>query len=214
MAEAFAAALRLRVVVAPRAAAALSGRSVGGGDRGPVETGSRAASRIVNPRLCTVCNRDLFYSYRLEGPVTGRQGCVAWAASGVNLRPSRAGCATNLAAVEAADRWSSLRCGPGRDDSPRLLVATKYLDVGRDGGAASRQESGSWGRTGQKDWRRSGSRWSDAFEFHFIGHLQSRKVRQVLPYVSLIHSVESISLVEELDQEGGGGGTRCCWRST
>ena len=36
---------------------------------------------VVNPRLCTVCNNDLFYSYRLEGPVTGRHGCVAWAAA-------------------------------------------------------------------------------------------------------------------------------------
>jgi hypothetical protein len=33
---------------------------------------------VTNPRLCTVCNNDLFYSYRLEGPVTGRHGCVAW----------------------------------------------------------------------------------------------------------------------------------------
>jgi len=32
----------------------------------------------------------------------------------------------------------------------------------------------------------------------FSGHLQSRKVRQVLPYVTLIHSVDSISLIEEL----------------
>ena len=43
-------------------------------------------------------------------------------------------------------------------------------------------------------------RWNGAFEFHFIGHLQSRKVRQVLPCVTLIHSVDSISLVEELDR--------------
>jgi copper oxidase (laccase) domain-containing protein len=34
---------------------------------------------VLNPRLCTVCHNDLFYSYRLEGPVTGRHGCVAWA---------------------------------------------------------------------------------------------------------------------------------------
>lgn len=34
--------------------------------------------RVVNPRICTVCNRDLFFSYRADGPVTGRQGCVAW----------------------------------------------------------------------------------------------------------------------------------------
>jgi YfiH family protein len=36
-------------------------------------------TQIVNPRLCTVCNKDLFFSYREEGPATGRQGCVAWA---------------------------------------------------------------------------------------------------------------------------------------
>jgi hypothetical protein len=36
--------------------------------------------QIVNPRLCTACNTDFFYSYRREGPVTGRQGCVGWAA--------------------------------------------------------------------------------------------------------------------------------------
>jgi copper oxidase (laccase) domain-containing protein len=35
-------------------------------------------SQVVNPRICTVCNSDLFYSYRAEGPVTGRHGCVGW----------------------------------------------------------------------------------------------------------------------------------------
>jgi hypothetical protein len=33
---------------------------------------------VTNPRLCTVCNNDIFYSYRAEGPVTGRHGCIAW----------------------------------------------------------------------------------------------------------------------------------------
>ena len=37
--------------------------------------------QIVNPRLCTSCHTDLFFSYRKEGPVTGRQGCAAWIAS-------------------------------------------------------------------------------------------------------------------------------------
>jgi YfiH family protein len=36
--------------------------------------------QVVNPRVCTVCNTDLFYSYRKEGPVTGRHGCLAWVA--------------------------------------------------------------------------------------------------------------------------------------
>jgi len=46
--------------------------------RALVEIGVPRA-RVLNPRLCTVCNNDLFYSYRVEGPVTGRHACVAWA---------------------------------------------------------------------------------------------------------------------------------------
>ncbi len=37
--------------------------------------------QVVNPRLCTACHSDIFYSYRKEGPVTGRQGCVGWVAA-------------------------------------------------------------------------------------------------------------------------------------
>ena len=38
----------------------------------------------------------------------------------------------------------------------------------------------------------------DRFEWHFIGHLQRRKAKIVVPRVSLIHSVDSARLVEEL----------------
>jgi len=42
------------------------------------ELGLREQS-IMNPRLCTCCNREFFYSYRSEGPLTGRHAVVAWA---------------------------------------------------------------------------------------------------------------------------------------
>lgn len=38
-------------------------------------------------------------------------------------------------------------------------------------------------------------------EWHFIGHLQTNKVRQVLPHVSLIHSVDSERLLRLIDSE-------------
>jgi hypothetical protein len=41
--------------------------------------------------------------------------------------------------------------------------------------------------------------YGDAFEYHFIGHLQSRKTKLVLPIVSLIHSVGSMSVVQEIE---------------
>ena len=37
--------------------------------------------------------------------------------------------------------------------------------------------------------------------FHMIGHLQRNKVRQVIPYVSMIHSVDSVRLAAAIEQE-------------
>lgn len=42
----------------------------------------------------------------------------------------------------------------------------------------------------------------DLFTWDFIGHLQSRKVRQLLPYVRYIHSVASDSALEQLGRHG------------
>ncbi len=36
--------------------------------------------------------------------------------------------------------------------------------------------------------------------WHFIGHLQSNKVRQIVPFVALIHSVDSAELLEEINR--------------
>jgi PLP dependent protein len=40
------------------------------------------------------------------------------------------------------------------------------------------------------------------FRWHFIGQLQSRKVKDVLPHVELIHSVASDSALRKLEQHG------------
>ena len=39
-------------------------------------------------------------------------------------------------------------------------------------------------------------------EWHFIGHLQRNKVKYIAPFVSLIHSVDSIELLREIDRQG------------
>ena len=41
----------------------------------------------------------------------------------------------------------------------------------------------------------------DGAPLHFIGHLQRNKVRQVVGKVSLIHSVSSLELLEEIDRQ-------------
>jgi PLP dependent protein len=40
------------------------------------------------------------------------------------------------------------------------------------------------------------------FHWHFIGQLQSRKVKQIVPYVELIHSVASESALRQLERHG------------
>ncbi len=37
-------------------------------------------------------------------------------------------------------------------------------------------------------------------KWHFIGHLQSKKVKQVIRYTHLIHSVDSLKLIAEIDK--------------
>jgi pyridoxal phosphate enzyme (YggS family) len=38
--------------------------------------------------------------------------------------------------------------------------------------------------------------------WHFIGHLQSNKVKMIAPFVHMIHGVDSIKLLEVIDKEG------------
>lgn len=39
-------------------------------------------------------------------------------------------------------------------------------------------------------------------EWHFIGHLQSNKVKYIAPFVTLIHSVDSLKLLKEINKQG------------
>ena len=43
-------------------------------------------------------------------------------------------------------------------------------------------------------------------EWHFIGHLQTNKLKMVLPYVSLVQSVDSIHLLEAINRWGDANG--------
>jgi pyridoxal phosphate enzyme (YggS family) len=38
--------------------------------------------------------------------------------------------------------------------------------------------------------------------WHFIGHLQRNKVKQIAPFVHLIHGVDSLRLLEEINKQG------------
>ncbi len=40
-------------------------------------------------------------------------------------------------------------------------------------------------------------------QWHMIGHLQRNKVKYIAPFIHLIHSVDSIKLLREINKEGG-----------
>jgi PLP dependent protein len=42
--------------------------------------------------------------------------------------------------------------------------------------------------------------------WHFIGHLQSNKVKQIIPFVYLIHGVDSLRLLKEIDKQAAKAG--------
>jgi len=96
-------------------------------------------------------------------------------------------------------RLEAARLRGGWTQPPRLLAATKYLTVEEMEiltGAGIRLVGENRAEELEAKW----VRWNGVFDFHFIGHVQSRKVRRILPYVSLIHSIDTISAVEEIER--------------
>ncbi len=83
-----------------------------------------------------------------------------------------------------------------------ILVASKYVPL-EEMGALAEAGVELVGENRLGDLAAKRERWGDAFTWDFIGNLQSRKVRDVLPLVRLIHSVASDSVIKELGKHGG-----------
>jgi PLP dependent protein len=83
-----------------------------------------------------------------------------------------------------------------------VLVATKYVPDEEMGTLA---EAGVRlvGENRQQDLAAKRERWGDAFSWDFIGNLQSRKLKQVLPLCRLIHSVATDSVLDQLGKHAG-----------
>src|SRR3954465_15501802 len=89
-------------------------------------------------------------------------------------------------------------------DRVEILAATKYVPV-EEMGALAEAGVPLVGENRQQDLVAKRERWGDAFEWDFIGNLQSRKVKQLLSVCRLIHSVASESALEQLGRHGGPG---------
>ncbi len=92
---------------------------------------------------------------------------------------------------------SALERGGRSPGDVKLLVASKYyapeqMEILRDLGV------GLVGENRAEDLVAKQDSYGEDFDWHFIGHLQRRKAKDVVGRVGLIHSVDSVRLIEEL----------------
>ncbi|HVO54913.1 MAG TPA: YggS family pyridoxal phosphate enzyme [Solirubrobacterales bacterium] len=82
-----------------------------------------------------------------------------------------------------------------------ILVACKYVPL-EEMGALAKAGVTLVGENRQQDLAAKHDRWGAGFTWDFIGNLQSRKVKQILPLVRLIHSVATDSVLDQLGKHG------------
>jgi len=87
-------------------------------------------------------------------------------------------------------------------EAVEILAAVKYVPL-EEMDALAEAGVELVGENRQQELEAKHARWGDAFAWDFIGNLQSRKVKRILPLCRLIHSVASESALEQLSRHGG-----------
>ena len=100
-----------------------------------------------------------------------------------------------VSADEVRERYLRLRDEAG----PRVTVvaATKYVSLD-DLGVLAEAGVEVVGENRAQDLAAKHARYGDAFRWHFIGHLQSNKVKVIDPICELVHSLDSESAARRL----------------
>jgi len=86
-------------------------------------------------------------------------------------------------------------------DSVTIVAATKYVSLA-DMGALVEAGVTVVGENRAQDLEAKHAEYGDAFRWHFIGHLQSNKVKVVNRICELVHSVDSLSAARRLEVPG------------
>jgi hypothetical protein len=114
------------------------------------------------------------------------------------LDPGRV--AENAARVREEIATAALLSGREPDDVA-LLAAVKYVPLEELGVLADAGLT-LLGENRAQDLEAKANAYEGVFRWHFIGQLQSRKVKQIVPHVELIHSVASDSALAQLERHG------------
>jgi hypothetical protein len=115
--------------------------------------------------------------------------------------------ADNLAAVQERIRQAAKRAG--RDPAAVRLVAVSKTRPAEDIVLAA--QAGQWlfGENYVQELVAKAVAVQQPVEWHVIGHLQSNKVRQLAGLVTMIHSVDRLSLAEEISRQWARLGSSC-----
>src|SRR5437868_11966942 len=108
--------------------------------------------------------------------------------------------AANLQRVREQIADAASRAGR-RPEEITLVGVTKYVDVAAaralvDSGCHDLGES-----RPQSLWEKAEALSGLAIRWHMVGHLQRNKVKRLLPHVHLLHSGDSLRLLEAVDAE-------------
>jgi pyridoxal phosphate enzyme (YggS family) len=99
-------------------------------------------------------------------------------------------------ASEIAERYASIRAEVG--DGVTIVAATKYVSL-EDMAVLAEAGVEVVGENKAQDLLAKQSRYADVFRWHFIGHLQSNKVKVVNRLCELVHSLDSESAARRLE---------------
>lgn len=89
--------------------------------------------------------------------------------------------------------------------SVRLVAVSKYKPV-EDIMAAYQAGQRRFGENRPLELEAKAKALPADIEWHFIGHLQTNKIKNVIPYAALIESVDSLHLLQAIDRAAGAAG--------
>ena len=110
-----------------------------------------------------------------------------------------AGLITGIDAARVRENLARVRAE--LPEGTQVLAAVKYVPLEE---METLAEAGITlvGENRAQDLEAKAAAYPGVFTWHFIGQLQSRKVKQILPHVALIHSVASDSALRQLERHG------------
>jgi pyridoxal phosphate enzyme (YggS family) len=113
----------------------------------------------------------------------------------------------NLAEIHRRIRTAAESVGRNPDDI--RLVAVSKTRPAADISEACAAGQLLFGENYVQEFAAKAAEVPEPVEWHFIGHLQSNKVKYIAGKVALIHSVDRLALAEEIDRQWGRLGSVC-----